>query len=687
MDNNFIYATIRQFKAIPVSSYKEINEVLPCAADTIPQGFVLSPYATAEYAQQELKQIVNIVSEVYGLTGEQMNSSFHKSWKKVRDTSKLELLAEQVMHYLTTYGFRKLGIYHREWVYMPAEELELPEVEGGLSLMVIKGLTYEALKEQALSIMQKGIALKKRTINDLVLILQKTGVTPQDVETVANREVKLSMYHLLDILPENPVEVLRLLVYEATGRTLLIKDANTINAIKQNISKEYAQANRHRINWIDFLNKIEALRRIFDSVGPAKLSTVFYRFKPLFLAFRNGAIPNRYVNNIRRLAKKNHKPMPSNFLNNITTQINQGQPREMQSAKDSNESVTSGNTDVTKGHRIDRKRLAKHLEQENIFRKVRLLYALGVRMKQPSGMLYTVRNGKTYATENSLSPWMDEYQKVYDIVLQSIVDSLQVQDVKFYMPAFIDYALPATERQFVGHYPAGTVINVTEDFVAGIYWKEKNKGTNIDLDLSMLLPEGEKIGWNGEPRANEGNILFSGDMTEAPAGAAELFYIKKQPYNVALLMNNLYNGPKGVPFKFYVAQEKPKTLEQNYMVNPANVLLSTTIEMFADNKLLGIVIPEETHVRFVLTDRNLHPSTVAAMDEKTAWSRDFLYHYYNAAVKLREVFTLAGAQFVEQSECEIDLSPEKLDKDTFISLLTEGKHSEFVAEQLAGSEE
>ena len=62
----------------------------------------------------------------------------------------------------------------------------------------------------------------------------------------------------------------------------------------------------------------------------------------------------------------------------------------------------------------------------------------------------------------------------------------------------------------------------------------------IDLDLSMMNVGG-KIGWDGMYRSSHGDVLFSGDVTDAPLphGASEFFYISKQTNNSYLFMLNI----------------------------------------------------------------------------------------------------------------------------------------------------
>ena len=60
----------------------------------------------------------------------------------------------------------------------------------------------------------------------------------------------------------------------------------------------------------------------------------------------------------------------------------------------------------------------------------------------------------------------------------------------------MNYALPATEKQFTGDLPSGTSIRVPKDMVFGIHW-ENVPGHWVDLDLSVTSPFTGKVGWDG----------------------------------------------------------------------------------------------------------------------------------------------------------------------------------------------
>jgi len=109
-----------------------------------------------------------------------------------------------------------------------------------------------------------------------------------DIEIVKNKEAKMIICKQRNLKPSNPVEFLRYLIYLSTENTLLIKNSKSIYEITES-----------KFNLSGTLNDSDI----------EKLSSIFLRFKPLFLAFKKAHKKNRkIINKMRRLAVKNHKP-------------------------------------------------------------------------------------------------------------------------------------------------------------------------------------------------------------------------------------------------------------------------------------------------------------------------------------------------------------------------------------------
>lgn len=628
-------STIKLFRALPIADKMagaDAMYVKKLMGKTVHKGFIFAPEVIAHYSEGELMAIIDNVC--ISLSGDQMNKAFHKSWEKVGTASEAQLVMEQMIHYLTTYGFESLGFFSHDTVYIPNEKLEVPGLKDGFRLVVIKGYSRDEIEEKLMAILESGVALAHDTVACVLDIAMWLGLTDSSISKCKNKEVRIAMYEYLGQVPANPVEFLRYVIYKATGKTLLIKNQRMIDEIKKSTT----------------ISQYKAFETYEALYGLDQLATIFLRFKPLFLAFRRTKRMRSMTNTLRRLAKTCHRPMPEDLLNNVTAMLKRGEP-------------------------VLTDKFAKALESANTFRKIRLAYALSYRMCDCSSILYKIRNGKGFATQFDQIADSATYTRckvVLSEVLHSITDDVRknVAGKKVHIPPDLHYALPATEKQFSGMFPSGTYVSVPKDMIFGVHWKNVN-GHRIDLDLSLMSIKHGKIGWDRSHRSSDGGILFSGDITDAPEGATELFYVKKQIDEAGLLMLNYFNYDDDVPvpFQTIVAHEELKSLPSNYMVDPNNLLASSANVIDVHQKVLGLLVATPTECRFYFSEASLGLNISARNKDYVTHARNYLVASMESAIDLRQILVDAGALMCNKEEAEIDLSPEALEKDSIIKLL------------------
>ena len=614
-------ATLRLFNALIVEDNSKVAK--PSKAlltKTTNRGFVFAPEVIGSYSENEL---IQIATKTYN-TSAQWNQSFHKSWQKVRDASMQQLVMEQIFHYFTTYGAEHLGIYNEDSVYVPRETLSAPEIDSECyRFVVIKGLNKEELKVKTLSLLDSGIALGEDTISDVMAILAKVGIEEHEIMTVKNKEVRCILYSQLNKIPHNNVEFLRYLVYTATDSALLIKSPAVIAQIKAH----------GKVAFAFLFSKYER------EVGLESLAEIFYRFKPIFLAIKNEQTAN-VINRIRRLAKKNHKAMPIDFLNSVTSQIKNG-------------------VDVNG-------QLAKELKKVNCFRKIRLAYALNFRaFGKADSILYQVRNGKGYVDDFSF-----KNKRAASTALQLTLDAIakdvaaNVSGKKVFIPDFVDYAMPATEKQFIGKIPSGTCVRTESPMVAGVHWV--NTDRRVDLDLALL--DHSKIGWDASYRTKD--VLFSGDMTDAPQpdGASELFRVNNGSEHAYLMTLNYYNYDPN-PVQYEITVGKASGVGKQHTIDPNNMLVSAECQMEKRQQLVGLLTTSELECKFYFCNAAVGNRATSGVGPTTQKIRAYLFDYSLNPIGLKEVLEKAGAEFVDDvEEADIDLSIENLDKTTILDL-------------------
>lgn len=605
-------------------------------------GFVLSPEVTEGLSEDKAMELAAMVRLSIAISPEEMNSSFHKSWDKVANTPIFLLVLEQCLHYLTTYGFEELGIYKSETVFIPDEKLNAPKFKGGISLRVIHGLTPEEIKIKLLSLLQTGIALKEETVNNIVSLALLYPLTTEQIGGIKNHEVRIVLWRRLELVPNGAMDFLRMVIYEASGKTLIIKSNSALQLIRESIK----------------IKDIEKLFQLYiKAYGYIPLAEIFNRFKPIFLTLKKSRKLSKIINLISKLSKKHHKPLPEDFLNSITKRIKRGLP-------------------------IDLKIFRNELESASPFRKIRLAYALNYRWgaKSRDPIMYKIRNGKAFSTKFSF-PASVSWGNIYIEVIKSIVSDLRrnVEGHTIYIPDGISYALPATEKQFTGNFPSGSSVNMLGGLVAGIHWK--NIGSHrVDLDLSLVNLDG-KIGWDGAYRDHSN--YFSGDVTDAPEprGASELFYVEPDnTYKSFLLFVNFFNSgylhvedKEGLkaPFKLFIGGGEGLLKRKNYMIDPNNVKIMTEC-IVEKEKLLGIInCKKNNSCSFTFCETAIGSGRSAYCERPGVEdSFNYLIQFYSAPINLNELLLRAGAVFSSTpEEAEINLSPERLERDSIINLL------------------
>ena len=536
-----------------------------------------------------------------------------------------------MIHYFTTYGFKELGIYQESSVYYPQEKLDLPSIKDDIPLILIKALNAKEILEKIINL-GSGIALSQETLDDIMKIIEGSKYNHNFIEDISNRELKALLYDYYNVTPSEPVEFLRHIVSKLTNESLIIKNKYLIEKIKESNRK-----------FLDVLIKD----------APDNLASIFFRFKPLFLAMKTISKNKTFFNQLRKKANKQHVPMPEDYLNTITSQI--------------------------KKEKLDIDKFAKKIKQASIFRKIRLAYALNNRLHLKKSIVYRVRNGRGWATDFEWPSKLNNVTaQVLELVLTSIADDIRenVNEKVFYIPSNISYALPATEKQFTGNLPSGSYVSVPADLIVGIHWK--NTKRQIDLDLSVIGETG-KIGWDSNYRSKDNNVLFSGDVTDAPPprGATELFYIKKNTTESRILSVNYYNFQDNdeVDCKILVAHENPKKFGSNYMVDVNNIIAEANIKISKKQSILGLIKNVDGENRIYFSNVSIGNSITSTKNTNSIHARNFLIGTTISNIDLREVLLKAGAIIVdEKPESDFfDLSPEALDKTTILDLIVPSK--------------
>ncbi|GEN77526.1 hypothetical protein CHA01nite_32660 [Chryseobacterium hagamense] len=216
---------------------------------------------------------------------------------------------------------------------------------------------------------------------------------------------------------------------------------------------------------------------------------------------------------------------------------------------------------------------------------------------------------------------------------------------------------------FVGNIPTGTRF-YGERMAVGIYWE--NAWGARDLDLSGLNIAG-KIGWNAAYNQNEGQLMYSGDITNAPDGAVEYLYANRGLAAPTLVLNNIFSGNTDCGYKIVIG--KGDNISFDYMMNPDNLFAEVRCQSVQKQTVLGLFMPKDGKQCFVLLNFGAGHSHVSGNTEVSAMATNALYQQWYEPVSFNHLVKELGAEIVNQKEeADFDFSLDTLEKDSFTGL-------------------
>ena len=590
-------------------------------------GYIVHPDACNLATQQFIQSISGNV-----------NSTFYQNWEDVTSKTRFELFIDQLLHYVTTYGtdFACEGNG-----YVPnATPVGPVYISLFKDYKVIMPCTEEDVYNRCMDMLTSGIAMKQATIETIVdyvveYVTENDLLTTGefDIDDIANREALTLLCDELGIAPNKKFDLFRYIMYKTTGSTLIIKNKPTINAIiRSNTQFDFNTLSDRQL------------------IG---LASIFYRFKPLFLAFKKTCTGDAYystpvtsrnahiINKIRRMAPKYHTPLA--------------------------ESVMA--TMLGKAH--DSTVITETAAQMNTFQIIRLMNTIIERLNRTDEkVMYIVRNGKMFVKDaKSYDGMITYYATVFNILKNELVSRLSEKATYVKYPKNMVLACPTSEKNFVGDLPFGTYMDLQDsDSFIGIYWKEE-WGTH-DFDLSVLNIDGIKVGWDSRYYSDNQDVVYSGDMTSARPEAAEIMLFKKGATDGSVMVNR-YNGRDGSKFRFFGGVEPNMKLRRNYMVDPNFIKFSADVVSDTVEQTIGLLNDGRFYV-MALGSGN----SIVSFHKGSKQNERYYASVLKAKSYLKLNYILSAAGFIDVDSVEelpkdaqiLDLT--QMSRDTLINLFS-----------------
>ena len=362
----------------------------------------------------------------------------------------------------------------------------------------------------------------------------------------------------------------------------------------------------------------------FRTFGVEKLAEIFNRFKPIFLAYKSKC-PS-LINKISALSKSLHTPMKQSELNFVTSQYITGD--------------ISGAT------------IFALLRAWSIIKEAKVGHE--------DGRVFFIRNGKSFVKDEP---------KYYDAKILASNESVIIKTIKakieaksVYLPENIDYALPVSAKMFVGNIPMGTKF-FGKNLGVGVYW-ENSWGAN-DIDLSGLTSSG-KVGWDASYNQGRRTLMYSGDITNAPNGAVEYLYSDGRSFSPTIVMSNIYSGNDDCGYSIVVGESPDK--DRKLMMDANKTLAHIKTSSVQKQTVLGLIFEYEGKQAFSIVNVGAGTARVSGGGEYTTTARNVFIKKWQNCLTLKEALLELGFIITKQEDCDVDLSLDKVTKETFINL-------------------
>ena len=537
---NSMFEIIKFFGVVPVAKNENLSEIDVAERKSIVEsalkcGYFIDP----DNINYLLKSF--ILSE----KNRNVNTTFYRSFDDVIVKSRYELFVDQLRHYASTYGTD----FPQKNGYVPNSEPESVEVNGyTLIYKKIIPCTYDELFEMCMNLFINGSKLKIETIGHIVNLMcymynANKDKYPIDVDKITNRDALTYFCSELNILPNDKFNLLRFIVYKYTKSSLIIKSRRAINIIKS--SAQY--------NCFDF--------GLLSEKNMEDLSSIFYRFKPLFLAMKTNENA-KYINKLRRLAKKYHQPLNICIGESLF--------------------AIKWNDDEIK----------RYAETADNFKLITLINAGNQYIAENDYVSYIIRNGNSFIKKNDIKHDIEYCKHVVDMLKAVLIERLSKNKCYISYNMYIDLACPTSEKNFIGSVPFGSSIKLDKNNYIGIYWR--NEWGTHDFDLSLITENMHKVGWNGSyystDDCDEYGAIYSGDMTNANPEASEVVRFGKQIPDSVFYVNRYY-GTENSKFMFIFGNDNDKKIKINscQCVNTETIKVKEDCTSINKQQIIGIV--------------------------------------------------------------------------------------------------
>lgn len=642
------------------------------------KGIIVKDFVSSR--EDITKEASDTLTYLYGINMLEVNSTFYKTISDVQNISTAERLADQVLHYLSTYG----GIEELATdgvIYEPKsldkdyiDELQKQSKE----LKIISILSKQQVADKVLALVSSNIALTKddlEAIDTLVDNVKEVKSTiNENLDNINNKEF-LCKYALLNLeVPKDFDEFTRVMFYVASefssnsARTLLIKDRVTESNLRLLTQPSYSSI----VNIMDVL-----ITKYVEKYGIHEVAKNITRYHKQYLMIRKASKLKPLYNKIFRLSKKEYVP------------------RELP--------ISMRLADIN----LDDSKFAKLINNSSLSSLAKFYNYLSsvIAPNEVGAKFYNVRNGSSWGKVTPKDSGKDDLlvKARLGAIETAMIEKLKSKDGKdmyAYLSPRVGYTIPTSLKDSIGGIPRLTYVDFKSDVSIGISWD-----TEADLDLHAISSTGSHFGWNSDYGNDKtAPITYSGDMTHLNSeGYASEFYhmsLKHLTSPVTVSVSPYY-APDDMTFDMFMDGSDTSLSNKHSVVESIGENAVLVKNMKTDNRSQNIltVVPLTNEngdkvLRVIFNNKSTGVGRVPSVDDISKASSLDIARKAELSVDLKYILQRSGYTIVEnaklwkrlQSELEehkanskddlpftpdvelVDLSLSNLAKDSILSL-------------------
>ena len=557
-------------------------------------------------------------------------STLHRSIKIVDIMDLDELRLHQVLHYLSVFSHQEDGScfgnipVDKESTYLPNEYLGLNNDQDPIKFTIIYPITVDELVEKIKDLVS-GIALKQETI-ELLMEIIPSYTNRFSIDDFKNKEIKAYLIDAGYYTPSNAIDLIRYIYYKKTGSTILISSK---------YNKQDFNVNSYRYN------SSELLASFTENYGVETIARTFNRYRDFWIMLKKDSKTNaKIINKASKLAKTLNVPCKQLPLDNIASPF------------------------------VLDKDVIKELKKVTVFKKISLYNYLLNELTPSEYKLYNIRNGKIFVKESKETKYPSVIARRLVLIANSIREDLKdkVEGKKFLLSKYVQYAVPTSEKNFIGNIPVCSKISTTDNFSFGIHWFNL-PNNRVDLDLHAES-KNIHIGWNCDLRNSV--ATHTGDVTNAPLpnGGAEAVYFKDQFVDdtAVITINNYTSADNVTTNLFFNWFNDDKVLNKDSILDiNSDTLYIKDFVIEDDEMMLGFVRSDETGKKdFIFYSSRLGDRIVSKYDTVMDNIASAINSTIDNRLMLEDLIGMCGGLITDNSEeADYNLDETNLVKNSF----------------------